>query len=174
VENNLDQWTFGFFLGGLLTGSAIYLLRADKQQKKLFFDKIGKIVFEDLPQDVSIQKKEVTSEILKTIPNKGSVANLFMLAAMSINLLKTGRQIMAKQHHGKQFILGAMLGSTVGALSAIMFTTKKGHAFQKNAMGKLHEFEKYLKQFISKNKGKVMTTMKKVHKIAKRKKSKSR
>ena len=89
---------------------------------------------------------------------------------------------MAKKHPGKQFMLGAMLGSTIGAVSAMMFTTKKGHSIQKNAMHKLHEFENYVKGLIHKNKGhvkrlvthgkrKVAKTIKKLHSTAKRKKT---
>ena len=78
-------------------------------------------------------------------------------------------------------MLGAMLGSTIGAVSAMMFTTKKGHSIQKNAMHKLHEFENYIKGLIHRNKGhvkrlvsngkkKVVKTMKRFS-PAKRKKS---
>lgn len=92
---------------------------------------------------------------------------------------------MSKKHPGRQFMLGAMIGSTIGAVSAMMFTTKKGHQIQKNAMHKLHEFEAHLKGLVQKNKSqvkrlvhkskrKVAKTVQKIHKSVKRKKLKGR
>jgi len=103
---------------------------------------------------------------------------------------------MTKKHPGRNFMLGALIGSTIGAVSAMMFTTKKGHSIHHDAMHKLHEFEDYVKRMFHKNKGhvkrivhknkthvkklvtsgkrKVMSTMKNLHKANKRKKTKGR
>lgn len=56
-----------------------------------------------------------------------------------------------KKHHGNPFMIGAMLGSAIGAVSAMLFS-KKGHPIQKNAMKKWHQFETYIKEFVSKKK----------------------
>jgi gas vesicle protein len=59
---------------------------------------------------------------------------------------------MTKKHPERKFILGAMLGSAIGAVSAMMFTTKKGQAIKKNAMQKLHQFENYVVNSVNKKK----------------------
>jgi len=56
--------------------------------------------------------------------------------------------------HGKDFLFGAMLGSTLGALTAMMFTTKKGHEIQEDLMEKYHEFEDHIKSYTKTNKRK--------------------
>jgi gas vesicle protein len=80
--------------------------------------------------------------------------------------------------HGKDFLLGAMLGSTLGALTAMMFTTKKGHEIQDDLMDKYHEFEDQIKAYSAKGKRKVKRAMnhlaKKAHKKVKRVKRKIR
>ena len=77
-------------------------------------------------------------------------------------------------HGGRSFMLGAMLGSTVGAISTMMFTTKKGHSFKKHAMEKLHEFEGLVKKLVHKNKRKVMGAVKTLKRVTKGKKKHSR
>ncbi len=51
------------------------------------------------------------------------------------------------ERHGKDFLFGAMLGSTLGALTALMFTTKKGHKIQHQLMDKYHEFEEVVRHY---------------------------
>lgn len=53
--------------------------------------------------------------------------------------------------HGKDFLVGAMLGSTLGALTALMFTTKKGHKIKEDLVEKYHEFEKHVKAYAKNN-----------------------
>ena len=83
---------------------------------------------------------------------------------------------MHKKHGGKDFLLGAMLGSTLGALTAMMFTTKKGHEIQDDLMDKYHEFEDQIKAYSTVGKRKAKRAMnqisKKIQKKAKRVKRK--
>jgi gas vesicle protein len=92
---------------------------------------------------------------------------------------------MKKKHPGRNFMLGAMLGSTIGAVSAMLFTTKKGNAIKKNAMNTLHEFENNVKKAFHKKKSgvrrlvhsgkrKVMHTMKHMSKVTAGKRTKRR
>lgn len=66
--------------------------------------------------------------------------------------------------HGKDFLLGAMLGSTLGALTALMFTTKKGHKIQKDLKDKYHEFEDVVKEYAKSNERKAKKAMDQVTK----------
>ena len=92
---------------------------------------------------------------------------------------------MKKKHPGRNFMLGAMLGSTIGAVSAMLFTTKKGNSIKKNAMNTLHEFENNVKRAFHKKKSgvkrhvhrvkrKVLHTVKHMTKVAAGKKTKRR
>jgi len=76
---------------------------------------------------------------------------------------------MEDENHGKDFLLGAMIGSTVGALSAMMFTTKKGHNIQKDLLDKYHEFEGVIKKYA---KGKTSQARKAAKKLVQAAKSK--
>lgn len=94
MKNDLDKLILGFVIGGLIGGGAFYLLRANKKEKALFFQKIGKIVAEvgELLKESSIEDKNAAlEEIMKKIPKKGNLANLAMLAAIGINLWKKWR-----------------------------------------------------------------------------------
>jgi gas vesicle protein len=66
--------------------------------------------------------------------------------------------------HGKDFLVGAMLGSTLGALTALMFTTEKGHKIQGDLIKKYREFEKHVTGYAQNNKRKAKLAL---HKIAK-------
>ncbi|HSX10305.1 MAG TPA: YtxH domain-containing protein [Chlamydiales bacterium] len=66
--------------------------------------------------------------------------------------------------HGKDFLVGAMLGSTLGALTAMMFTTKKGHQIQEDLIEKYHEFEDHVKAYAKSNKRKARHAMGKIAK----------
>ena len=56
---------------------------------------------------------------------------------------------MSKEEHpGRDFLVGAMIGSTLGALTAMMFTTKKGHRIQKDMVDKYHEIEEIMKGYV--------------------------
>jgi gas vesicle protein len=78
---------------------------------------------------------------------------------------------MTKKHSGKQFLLGAMIGSSIGALSVLMLKTKKGSTLQKNAVRKLHAFENYIERFVSGGKEKVAKTVKTICKTVQKRKS---
>lgn len=69
----------------------------------------------------------------------------------------------------RDFLVGAMIGSTLGALTAMMFGTKKGDQIQKDMAEKYHEFEKMMKGYVHGQKKKVKHH---VQKIAKKAKSK--
>jgi gas vesicle protein len=75
------------------------------------------------------------------------------------------------EKHAKDFLIGAMIGSTLGALTAMMFGTKKGHQIQKDMTEKYHEFEKIMKGYVH---GKRKKIKHQVQKIAKKAKSKLR
>lgn len=72
-------------------------------------------------------------------------------------------------HTGKDFIVGAMIGSTLGALTAAMFTTKKGHKVQKDIASKYHELEGIMKKYVNGKKRKVKNRVRKVAKKARSK-----
>ncbi len=72
-------------------------------------------------------------------------------------------------HPGKDFMLGAMIGSTLGALTAMMFSTKKGHRIQKDLADKYHEFEHLMKGYVQGKKRVVKEGMRKIAKQAKKK-----
>lgn len=75
VGNDLDKLILGFVIGGLLSGSALYLLRAKPKQKKLFFKRIGKIVAEvgEFLKESDLKEKNAAfEELLKGIPKKGA------------------------------------------------------------------------------------------------------
>lgn len=50
------------------------------------------------------------------------------------------------EHNYKDFFTGAILGSTLGAAAALMFT-EKGKKIQKELMHKYHDVEKYFDHF---------------------------
>ena len=94
VKNDLDKLILGFVIGGLVSGGAFYLLRANKKQKQLFFKKIGKIVAEigNLLKESGIEDPQAAfEEVQKMIPKKGGAADLLMLAAIGMNLWKKWR-----------------------------------------------------------------------------------
>lgn len=71
---------------------------------------------------------------------------------------------MHRGHSGKDFLLGAMLGSTLGALTALLFTTKKGHAIKEDLIDKYHEFEDVVKKYADSNKTKATRAIKQIAK----------
>jgi hypothetical protein len=94
VKNDLDKLILGFCIGGLIGGSIFYLLRANKKEKKLFFNKIGTIVAEvgELLKEASVEdKRTAVEEIMKNVPAKGGIADLLALTAMGVNLWKKWR-----------------------------------------------------------------------------------
>ncbi len=94
MGNDLDKLILGFVIGGLLSGSALYLLRATHKQKKLFFKRIGKIVAkvgEFLKKSDLREKNAAFEELMKGIPKKGHLADLMMLAALGVTLWKQWR-----------------------------------------------------------------------------------
>jgi gas vesicle protein len=72
-------------------------------------------------------------------------------------------------HAGKDFFIGAMIGSTLGALTAAMFGTKKGHKFQKDMADKYHDFEGMLKGYVNGKKRQVKREYKKITEMATKK-----
>ena len=76
--------------------------------------------------------------------------------------------------HGKDFLLGAMLGSTLGALTAMMFTTKKGHKIQDDLMDKYHEFEDHVKAYSQAGKRKAKRMMGQIGQKVRRKVKKAK
>jgi gas vesicle protein len=53
---------------------------------------------------------------------------------------------MFNNNKTQDFILGAVIGGTVGALTTMLFTTKKGKELRKNIADKYHELEENLKE----------------------------
>ncbi len=49
-------------------------------------------------------------------------------------------------HPGRSFVLGAMIGSTLGALTAAALTSKKGSKIKKQLMSKYHEFDTMMQE----------------------------
>jgi gas vesicle protein len=79
------------------------------------------------------------------------------------------------RHHGRDFILGAVLGSSLGALTAVMMGSKKGHKIQKEMVNKYREFEKMVKGYAKKQEKNVKRVVRKAKskaRAAKRKLSK--
>jgi gas vesicle protein len=66
--------------------------------------------------------------------------------------------------HGKDFFVGAMLGSTLGALTALMFTTKKGSKIKRELVEKYHEFEEHVKTYAKNNQRKAKHALSKIAK----------
>lgn len=71
---------------------------------------------------------------------------------------------MRNKHSGKDFVLGAMVGSTIGALSAMMLTTKQGHKVKEELIDKYHELEDIMKGYVKSNKRKATHALKKIAK----------
>lgn len=76
---------------------------------------------------------------------------------------------MSKDHTGRDFFVGAMIGSTIGALAAAMFGTKKGHKLQKDMAEKYHDFEGVVKSYIHGKQRKVKREVGKIKQKAKKK-----
>ena len=94
MKNDLDKLILGFVIGGLISGCAFYLLKANEKQKKVFFTKMGKIIGEvsDLLKETSAEEKDaVLEELMKTVPKKGHIADLMKVAAIGINVWKKWR-----------------------------------------------------------------------------------
>lgn len=88
MGNDLDKLILGFVIGGLLSGSAFYLLKAKPKQKKLFFKRIGKIVEEvgEFLKESDLKEKNAAfEELMKSVP-KGQFADLMMLAGIGVTL----------------------------------------------------------------------------------------
>lgn len=89
MKNDLDKLILGFVIGGLISGSSFYLLRASKKDKEMFFKKIRKIIVEvgDLLKKSNFDEENAAfEEIMKNIPKKDNLANFMMLAVIGINL----------------------------------------------------------------------------------------
>lgn len=71
---------------------------------------------------------------------------------------------MHKGHQGRNFFVGAMLGSALGALTAMVFTTKKGHKIKQNLLNQYHEFEGKVKKSANKNKRKAKRVVSRIAK----------
>jgi gas vesicle protein len=56
--------------------------------------------------------------------------------------------VIMSDHNGKDFMLGAAIGGTLGALAALLFTTKQGHKIQREIMGKYHEMDHLVRGYI--------------------------
>ena len=52
---------------------------------------------------------------------------------------------MFSNHNSQDFIIGAVIGSTMGVLATMLFTTKKGKEIRKNIADKYHELEEGIK-----------------------------
>jgi hypothetical protein len=94
VENDLDKLIIGFVIGGLLSGSALYLVRANKKQKQLFFKRIGKIIpkIGNFLKKIDLEEKNAAfEEMMKIVPKKGKLADFMMLAAIGITLWEKWR-----------------------------------------------------------------------------------
>jgi hypothetical protein len=88
VGNDLDKLILAFVIGGLLSGGAFYLMRANPKQKRLFFKRIGKIVNEvgEFLQESDLEEKNAAfEELIKSVP-KGQFADLMRVAAMGVTL----------------------------------------------------------------------------------------
>jgi gas vesicle protein len=44
------------------------------------------------------------------------------------------------QRHSNKFFIGAIVGSTIGALTSLLFSTAEGKRIQKKIMKKFHDF----------------------------------
>lgn len=53
-------------------------------------------------------------------------------------------------NHSGNFIIGAVVGGVLGAMTAMLFTTKQGKVVQETAMDKYHDIEKMAKKLIHK------------------------
>lgn len=73
---------------------------------------------------------------------------------------------MGRKQPGKDFVLGAMIGSTLGALTAIMFGTKKGDQIQKELMKKYHELEGAVSEYATSKQRKAKAKFRKIAKEA--------
>jgi gas vesicle protein len=45
------------------------------------------------------------------------------------------------QKHSNKFMLGAFIGSTIGAMTTLLFSTAEGKKIQKNIMKKFHSMD---------------------------------
>ncbi|MGB7978699.1 MAG: YtxH domain-containing protein [Chlamydiales bacterium] len=72
-------------------------------------------------------------------------------------------------HPGRDFLLGAMIGSTLGALTAMMFTTKTGHKIQHDMAGKYQKIENMMRGYVHGGKRRVKQKLGKIAKRAKKK-----
>jgi len=51
------------------------------------------------------------------------------------------------QKHSNKFMIGAIVGGTVGALTTLLFNTSEGKKIQKRLMKKFHELDKRTDHF---------------------------
>jgi gas vesicle protein len=51
------------------------------------------------------------------------------------------------EHPGRNFLLGAVIGSSLGALTALMFTTEKGQKIKKELIKKYPEIQHMMQSF---------------------------
>ena len=94
MKNDLEKLILGFVIGGLLSGSIFYLLKAKPKEKQLFFKKFGKIVVEigDFLKESDLEDQEaILEELMKNVPKKGHIADLMTLAGLGIILWKKWR-----------------------------------------------------------------------------------
>lgn len=76
---------------------------------------------------------------------------------------------MSNHHHQKDFFWGAMIGGALGALTAMVFTTKKGKEIQKEILGKYNDLTDTVVGYANSKKKKVKSQLKKYANKAERK-----
>lgn len=57
------------------------------------------------------------------------------------------KERIMNEHSGRNFLLGAMIGSSLGALTALMFTTEKGQKIKKDLIKKYPELRQMIHAF---------------------------
>lgn len=67
------------------------------------------------------------------------------------------------EHSHNGFIVGAVVGSVLGAMATMLFTTNQGRKIQHEAVEKYHDFEKMAKNLVH-SRAKKINRHKKRHK----------
>lgn len=91
MKNDKDMLIYGIIIGAIVGGCGFYLLKSSKKEKKLFFEKAGKILAEIGDMLLTSGEKDPLDEIVKKIPKKGNLADIAMLASIAINVLNKWR-----------------------------------------------------------------------------------
>ncbi len=71
------------------------------------------------------------------------------------------------QKHSNKFIVGAIVGTTIGAITTLLFSTSEGRKIQKKLMKKFHDMNHKNSEMLHHGFAKVKHTL--MHKKAKRK-----